>query len=315
MEGKTAQNCPELIEAGVDYLTLTCNRDRAGRKLAAVADMVLLQEKGKGNFIKDWRWEGYRGFHCGGIQTGVRHDGLIVRMSSYVAHQHAARVLPLATNVSRIDLQATIRLPADSKDLSVKHYREAVAHKRKQHTRLEIEHRHVDGGGSTLYLGKRVSDYFFRCYDKYHETGLDHYNNCWRNELELKGDAAKHMWTTLRDDMDHRSLAQSVVGSYMMKRGLRPLWSHNSVHTFVSAQRSTNAADRLRWLAGQVSNSVKQLIDAGYGPETLEALGLTEAVLSSIVGRKTGPRRLKGEKEHGGAVASNTRTSLLVANF
>lgn len=315
MEGKTGTSTPELVESGVDYLTATCNRDRAGRRLAALADSVLLSEKGKGNFMKDWRWEGYRGYHCGSIQTGVRDDGLIIRLSSYLANQHAAKVVQLATNVSRIDLQVTVRVESEKTDLSAKHGREAIRHKRARNTKLEVQHIRVDGGGSTLYLGRRVSDYFFRCYDKYHESQLDHYKNCWRNELELKGGAAKHMWESLITSEDHQLLARSAVATYLTKRGIRPLWSNNAFHTFVSAVRSTSAEDRLRWLSCQVKKSVQVLIEAGYGLETLEALGLTSEVLSNMVDRKTGPVRIKGGDRNGSVVPMHSRTGLLVSNF
>lgn len=311
MQTKTGTSQPELIESGIDYLTATCNRDRAGRKMAALADSILLREKGRGNLMKDWRWEGYKGFQCGSIQSGVRDDGLIVRLSSHVAQDHGQKALELATNVTRIDLQVTLRLPDGKKDLSTKHFREAVKYKKESGSKLEIRHVMVHGGGSTLYLGRRSSDYFFRCYDKQHESGLDHYRNCWRNELETKGDAAKALWDRLLDADSPGSFAESLLWTYMHKRRLRPIWSSNPTHTLCVPVRSTDSQKALRWFACQVSKKVEWLVEIGYGPEALEALGLTQDVLERLMVQRKGPRELKGETEENGSREMHSRVRLL----
>jgi hypothetical protein len=119
-----------------------------------------------------------------GIGEQSKRPHVVLQASGAAAHQLFQRLLPIIEGgglstfyCTRIDLQATKQRPEA--------YKHLAAYKRLRGKKSVI----LGDDGSTLYIGARTSDTFWRIYDKTAEL--------LRVEIELKGKQAKRTWASI----------------------------------------------------------------------------------------------------------------------
>lgn len=221
-----AENPPTIIEAGIDYITLVATDYVKRAPLAAAARRLLESQAESGCDVMPWRFSGYRGWFGGSISYGVRDDSVCVRISSILADENWLEFYPLATNITRLDLQVTVSYGFEVSPLILKLrnqvHRATTGRGRKPNYHLHVE-RH---GPTSINIGRRSSDIYLRCYDKGRESQLPYYSNCLRYEAELKRNQALCYGQSLSLSSSRPADVRSYVVTLFSDRGALPLLPH-----------------------------------------------------------------------------------------
>src|SRR5215208_6729754 len=200
----------DLISAGVDWITCTARGKDARRALQAQVEPILQQEASAGVEVSVARLRDYVGWKVPGVVYGTRDaDDLCILSAS-----HAARlwknVALAATNVSRLDLQATVWTHGEQPALSRWYYQRVRRQKPSRGKPRTYSLIQTHPHGDTLYVGKRQSDCYGRVYDyaTAHKTAPA--RTVWRYEVEFKRDMALRHSRALSNSDDCGSHASSV---------------------------------------------------------------------------------------------------------
>jgi DNA relaxase NicK len=271
----------ELIESRVDYLTATCLKNQLhegqsfNRALEWAYDAVQVEHR-KGNDLSPWRSESFEGMKSGQICVGRNEEGLLFRVSGDFAAKNWRTIYQDASNVSRIDCAATIRLTDRWSDLSRVHHDEALLYQKERSPHLRVTR--IDGGkhGNTLNIGSRASEGYGRIYDKFLESHAEEYRDCWRYEVEFKKRSALLKAAYLATESIDGLLPASISLGWFQGRGLRslriPMVSVDTSTPF----KPSDDSKRLAWISRSVSPVVRLLIEHGRRDEVLTALGLSD---------------------------------------
>lgn len=279
---------PEVINFGVDWLTVTSSTSGEVHPLRSLASEFVTLQMRKGHPRKTWGASGYSGFSSEGIHYGIRPRGIIAQVTSDLARENWTRYFDLAENVTRIDLQFTIRYKCPPPFIIRKHHAEALRYceplKRKPAVRFMTH----NTKGDTLYLGERVSPCFGRVYDKGKQSKLDHYAGCVRYELQLNGDRALHASSYIRRNPHPSADAAAQAAEFFRKRGLLHIPISPACLYSGHRPRPDNLS-RLRWLQNSVQPSVTKLVESGLLGPVLDSLGLSDEMLLDHLVRKHKP--------------------------
>jgi hypothetical protein len=263
-----------LHSIGCDYLTLTGIDTNLPGELHRRASSIFREQSERGNRTRGFGMAGFSGFQCGGVQIGKRDEELLVRLSSDVAAMYWSTLGPLATNCTRIDLQATI-LPAEgpARRLS-KNRKSALRNAMKANDKRIVRWVADNRGGFTLYLGARQSNVFGRAYDKFAESSNEHFRGALRYEVEFKGKLAYFILRSLLNKPYARTTVASYVSQFFGRRGVQLELSADNAATYCCSRSPADAEKTLKWLQEAVRPSVLRLIAQNRGDEVLMALGL-----------------------------------------
>lgn len=263
-----------VIGLGCDYLTCTAKDRKHAASLYDVGSSLMQRETQAGNKKVAWGLRGITGWSSGSVQLGTLEELVCVRLSSAVAHQHWPEVVQHSDNVSRIDLQATVRVKSsvtrriDSYKRTAQ--RDADRTKVKKVVRWIQEHH----GGYTLYLGDRGSEVFGRIYDKHEDTPIDEYRDCIRFEAQFQKRIAKFVAHQLLKSESQIPTIAGYVRQFFASRGIVLERLQMSQGTYCCPRIRSDLDKNLVWLAQAVSPCIRRLMDAGRGDEALRALGL-----------------------------------------
>lgn len=264
----------EVVESGVDWITVTASGSVQGDLLRHRAQSIFQTEIEAGNECRPWGHKGYEGFTVGHAELGTRLDSTIVRLHGVLARESWWDVFEVATNCSRLDLQVTVRV-AGSQPCRMVNRCLTVARHHKLHGKAQTWHLRRDSNrGDTVEFGRRVSDLFLRCYCKECESGLDYYKGCFRCEAELKRFVARSVATSLSDGRSVFEGSQGILHQIAKTRGI-------VLPTFEAGQTTSclpnRGGDRQKWLAWLqkcVRPHVQREISRGGLNDVLTALGL-----------------------------------------
>lgn len=209
-----------LVDWGVDYVTATCNEKSLARRIGTLAELWLASEQAAGNTVREWSGYGYFGLASGSVQFGSRADSVLVRVTGPSAQTKVGDVLRLATNVSRIDCQSTVRLVDRSFKLAEYVERRARRVSRAEPRPFAVRLLRDSMSGNTVYLGRRMSDRFIRIYDKGTESKESALEGCWRAEVQYNNRAAMQTAMAYQEhNLDHTWII-SRVSSELCRRGI-----------------------------------------------------------------------------------------------
>lgn len=265
----------QVVEAGVDWLTVTAS-DADGRLgLGVSARRQARTITQSGNEVLPWSFSGYQGFRTRGLQWGERYDSTIVRASSDVARWHWWEFLQLSERVTRCDWQVTHRSDVDPYVRVLDHHREARKFWKKRRDGPTVTLIADNRRGATLYLGKRQSRIMLRCYNKAAESKSTEYAGCVRYEVEMKERVAQSMMAAIASGIDFLPAVIATVREMFVVRGVTPAWNPESLP--LAKQWSTGPTDverkRMR-LRAQVRPSVEFLVEHVGMAAVAEDLGL-----------------------------------------
>jgi hypothetical protein len=267
-----------VLAAGVDWLTCTAAEPARAELLKAVGWATVYGEAEAGNDLRPWSWKGYDGITSGGASVGARMDGTIVRLSSECAAEHWMGAVQLANHVSRLDLAVTVRMESAANPAK-EAYELARIHLSERRGRRVQKASHIEtwSEGETAYLGSRQSARFGRLYNKGLESKEERYRDCWRWEVEYKGDTATAIAGEMAQCGDSSEPTLAYVWDTFSKWGVPPVWGkHAEVPMGTLGRTATDDDRRLIWLYTQVRPAIDRLIRRGKRAAVLDALGLTE---------------------------------------
>lgn len=266
-----------LESVGVDYLTATAYRTGDGHPFRDFGQHLLEQSALAGNEVRPYRERDYRGYQAGGVICGTRADTHLIRLSSDEARDHWREVYRRSTNVSRIDLQLTLRLAREYEPYIREQHHTAMTAKQGRGRRREVELRWNSVKGDTLYLGTRTSDIFARVYDKGRQEKWCPPGLLIRQEIEYKRKVAKAVAEQLHSMESDTIGIAPLVSTYISRFGLQTR-TNEELNVQYARGRTTSIDLKRRWLSQAVKPSVARLVECGMLQEALDALGLSELV-------------------------------------
>lgn len=267
-----------IVEIGCDWLRFTTPDITVAAKMETIAETAWLDEFAQKGKRKNKSMLGYDGWGSEHLFFGSRNDGWFIQLTSSLAHSYMDDLLQLDANCTRIDLQFVVKHDYDNHSfgktelLIAEEMRETGECESKAGLLL------IDGRGKTgdtVQIGKRVSDKFGRLYDKWRESGEDVYENCWRYEVEYKGDVARFIAASLRRNSGTNAILGIVCTQYHNWGFSMNKYTYRDAELY-SYKRSRYDSDKtVDWLAKQVNPSVQKLLSVGYTrDELMTILGL-----------------------------------------
>lgn len=292
----------EIIDFGVDWLTVTSADRKHGSLMGSKALSLMQRQRDAGDDFRPWSMFGFDGWHCGQIQSGERAGLLIVRMWGLLAREHWLEFFRWSSNCSRLDLQLTIRWPIDVRVKMKKVYKNMKRNGSEDgHTRNLSLYQSTDGS-STVYIGQRASENYGRIYSKGHQTPLPYWHNSIRFEAEFKSDTSQREATALANAQDQREYIVARVLTWFRDRGCflslpnegsgvsQPADSVTSrTESLGHARYLTDSDRRLRWLRDSCRLTVQKLIESGRLDEVISALSMSDYVRVKSRETLTGP--------------------------
>lgn len=272
-----------VIEANIDWLTVTAKRGPAADSLNARAHELLHQSMSAGNYLQTFRSHGYRGEKAGKVSHGRRHDGSILTLTSREAARNAIPLLGGDNHVTRLDLQITAADDSAYIARAQDTYDALQRGVKKEGRPISSELRRNSGGGNTLYLGSRQSDVFARLYDKGVEAKVAKPGECWRYEVQYRRKPAQFVAGEIsKSKAAHDSIA-ALVTDYFSNHGLlvpqtERDWASLELQLKddLSKREPSDQDRKLRWLSANVARTVERLIKSGRRDDVLRALGLKD---------------------------------------
>jgi len=262
-------------ESQVDWLTLTFKEGGKWQAAKVAVEDALQRELADGEDEQLLKFQGYDGRQAGRVGYGTRDDGALIRLSGALADEGLRDLLPLASNVSRIDLAVTVKLPPDFPNPMREGFRVGPTTEPKRGAAPDYQIIDHSRKGVTLYVGSRTSPRFGRIYDKWNESQLDYYRGCVRWELEQKGRLAARVAAAVAAAPDRRNTIRVLLHDYFTERGCLAPWADDDSDLHISAYRPrTTDLSRLHWLGTAVKGVVDDLRARGRGADVAAALNM-----------------------------------------
>lgn len=264
-----------IVESRLDWLTVTCQSEAMRPLFRKWAESLIEREKDAGNVKRAFALRGYRGTKLGRIAFGEQPDSAIAQLQGSLAEEEFDHAVGLADKVTRIDPSVTVRQEPFNDRMAAEAYVAAV--REWEQPGFPPSYALIDSSnhGSTLYVGRRVSERFGRVYDKYAQSAGDAYANTWRYEVECKGGAASRVAADCLGTPDRHAFCQGYVYDYFQSRGVQPIYSAEPHRVQGSSWSGLPDWGRhSKWLAGSVAPVVKRAVAQGRAQELLDLLGL-----------------------------------------
>jgi hypothetical protein len=268
-----------IVEAGVDYLTMTRRRDGDFRPLRNLAIPWLREQANIGNELTPWRGMGYTGEAAGSVRWGEREVDEILTLSGERAAALWRDALPLATSVSRLDLQVTVQAPPELRHVASRAYsglcrRQAARRERNANSKEVVSTLTVTPDqGQTLYLGAPKSLLRARLYDKSAESKGERPPGQWRYEIQARKAEAALRGRWLAQVTNPGSAVVAAVYDHFRRRHVAPVFDPAPLEEGMPRMlRSKADAERKAdWLSKMVRPTVQELVEL-YGREYVLAL-------------------------------------------
>jgi len=262
----------QVLSCGIDWATTTTHDEGKRISVSALARRWMDAQAGEGHKAKPYTGNGFVGEHIEGITLAERDNETMVRLSGSAARRWATVLIPRVNNVSRLDFQVTIRDQQVTRDWAGIAECEVMGDARIREGRTK-RLRLSDGKlGNTLYIGRRVSNRFFRVYNKSAESPGDWPDTTWRWEIEFKGPRAAHWADAIRKrpwrDDDSRSVVAAGFRDYghvLPAHVLTSEWKDKSPRLQTTDER------RLAYLGTCIRPMIQKLAEA-YGPSVIRKL-------------------------------------------
>lgn len=268
-----------VIESACDWIRITDSDFAKFYLYESIFEAAWLDAFAGGGKKQNRSMLGYdgQGFEHGFL--GQRNDGFMIQITGAAANDYLHRLLSFDGNVTRIDVQVTVRTESYDGEYGKRALYEAERRRAEGGTHYSKSRmRLIDGRGEgdTVQIGRRVSEKWGRLYDKQKESCQDIYFNSWRYEIEYKGNPAKFVAALLRKQ-DIATTVRQVIRQQYQVWGFAMDWLESVEIDLYKYRRSTYDKDRvLSWLAKQVNPSIQKLLQNGVCLQEITlALGLT----------------------------------------
>lgn len=250
----------KLVDAGIDYLRVTCNDERNDGRFRQQFWELAEQDQALGYEVQNGGAFGFVGKKTRHALWGKKQDWSMLQVSGRFA-KHMFKLAQEGTQATRIDIQETFHVGEGEVEKTIRTlYNQACAHKGEEGCPVKvkmIEERHR---AQTVYIGSRASDYFVRIYDKFEESGKEEYRGCVRVELEVKGRASKALWKAMVEDGVLISQLLDHLKKIVSKRGIEiPAVGSGTAPEIVFKKDQSREENQLWWLRHAVMPTVTRL--------------------------------------------------------
>jgi hypothetical protein len=277
----------ELVNVGLDYLRLTADDENEKASLLAASEIILLQDAKLGYTPRPGGQIGFygrRGRHC---FFGKRNEWAMLQVSGFACRDNFNTLLRQRSRATRLDIQVTLRIPGGIDALMVLCKTSSINARPGNGKKWKTKSIDEDGRIQTIYIGKRASEWFGRIYDKYAESGDEAYKDCVRFEIEIKGQAARDVWTQMKESNRPHAFCNTVVIEWFARHGIT-IENHLLQENVPDIPRREKPSEdkKVAWLANMVSGTVAYLCGTGHFWPVFNALfkkGLTECERSGIL--------------------------------
>jgi len=271
-----------VVSAGIDYLTVTYRPETLTTGLQSILDELLKSEYQSGSKLKPWGMAGYSGWCCGGVQTGTRADGWIVRLSGDVARFNWWDFYEVSDSCTRMDCQVTVKFDCDPSTIVSRHEREVRRFHSVHRPKWKVRWIGNSDGSRTLYLGSRQSEKFMRIYDKQRESGQECFQGCVRYEVQFNGHGARQCARHMGHEVNSAVGCCGEVSAFLQDHACSQWFTANPMSHVCASAHSRNYERTLQWLSNQVRPSVERMIAIGKADEVYRALGLDYRELNAV---------------------------------
>jgi hypothetical protein len=259
-----------LFSAGVDWITCTAVTGAGVRRLDAWwAGFVKDQRAAEGTLsaARSLNYVGYRMDHA---FFGLSDQGCMVQCGGPVAAYAAKHLIAISEKITRLDLQATVFCEHAAFDLVESHWQELERNRRVEGRPFAYERRVARPTGDMLTINRRVSDVYFRLYDKGAQMQSLPKHRLWRYEGEFKRRAAERWSRTLMLDGSESRVATTAVLSILRAKNLEARIRLDKGRLADEAELPDVTRDVRRWfrdsLRVTLASAVKQ-----YGRDAIAA--------------------------------------------
>jgi hypothetical protein len=245
------------VSAGLDWVTLTSTSEHTQSRMRSYFAGVALRDSRLGYQTKKGGAFGFYGEKTRHALLACKDDRSMLQVSGQEA-QGCYRLARKGDHATRLDIQVTIRVPEGQVNKTLERIcaeaRGAKYVRGKRPTVKSIEGEH---GTETVLIGRRASEIFIRCYDKYEESGKEEWKNCVRLEVELKGKTSQALWSIIASENAGPGYYLGVLRTILERRGLSLDWVEWPGKSKAIPIKEKTSQQRTRaWWASQVAPSV-----------------------------------------------------------
>lgn len=248
-----------ITAAGIDYLTLTTTSELTSKDQYDYFLPILAEDLQAG-------FKPVKAGSHGYVGVRTRHAFLAdngTRQLLEVSGERAEQTFNFAReqdHCARLDIQVTVRISpgAVNRWLDAAE-RVAQAHPAVRGRKPVVHSLHGADGNETVYIGSKKSDVLIRLYDKFRESGKEHYKDCVRLEVQLRNKPATAVWR----ECGQRALAQrfllQVLFFYLNRAGITTDWIAAD-WSYVRPPKDTNTKEDtfLGWCVTQIAPALKR---------------------------------------------------------
>ncbi len=293
------------MSAGIDYVTATTKPGIREKILSGLARTWFASREAEGYRPNQWSFNGYVGETIDGLSYGQRYDSSIVRVSSDLARLHGRTVLRMSEHVSRLDVQVTLIDDVVYADWADRAYVDSRNDGRVTAGITRTSLRHDSPDGAMFTLGSRVSERYYRIYDKKAESKGVWPPGSWRWEIEYKGNRAVRVAAHLATDAWSAEACRSVVQTGFSDYGIElPCARLPRSWRDASPREETDDEKRLEWLRTSIRPTIERLRETLGHAQMLEVLGLDDV---DLVTGEFADEQQKGD-DHVHAIHSRRRS-------
>jgi DNA relaxase NicK len=268
----------ETVTAGVDWISASLGREEIDNQTWLYDAIHALEAvQSYGNTYKRRSLLGFDGWESGGCFVGSNEVRHYAQFAGKYAHDAYHYLEHPKVNVSRIDLQVTIKYSEELLREGRYQYAKAVHHNKALHqARQRKIHLYAGSdGGDTVYVGSPSSDTRGRIYNKDKQSGDKAYQRSWRYEVVLRNHYCGRLFHQLIHEVDaiNTIIVPSVV-EYYRERGINILGLGDMGGRAISPpkQPRSDVARKLAWIRAQVVPTIRKLAELGYAEELMEVI-------------------------------------------
>lgn len=269
--------------AGIDWWRGIMDGHGPAREARDRAREIVEEDRARGEAVREWRFNGFEGERSARVRWGMRGGSCLTETSGAWAHDTSHRLALPGCRVTRLDLQATVRLSSTQPDFGM----QCLGLVGTRRSRLPVSPRRrglsMDSHGYWCgSVGARDQAEYIRVYDKGTESRTAPLGVLWRVEVEAKRTLGGELWETYLGQPDGTRWLYATCISRLRSAGCSwPLTEslQRVAHVDAPKRPPPTAGALALWLHRTCRPVVQRLLLVFTVREVLDYLGLTDVAV------------------------------------